>query len=73
MSAPPNRPSAAIDTFYLISHTHADLGHTDHQSTAARQQLEFIYRSIEPCEEIASYPPMAQFNLRGKLIRRIHR
>ncbi len=50
-----------IKTIYLISHTHTDIGYTDHQTVLNRQQLEFIDRAIDLCEATADYPPEAQY------------
>jgi hypothetical protein len=36
-----------INTLYLISHTHTDIGYTDYQSTIFRQHFEFIDQAIE--------------------------
>ena len=45
-----------INTVYLISHTHTDIGYTDHQDTVFRQHLEFIDRAIELGEATADAP-----------------
>ncbi len=45
-----------INTIYLISHTHTDIGYTDHQDTVFRQHLEFIDRAVELGEATADYP-----------------
>ncbi|MBK8048055.1 MAG: PAS domain S-box protein [Anaerolineales bacterium] len=45
-----------INTIYLISHTHTDIGYTDHQDTVFRQHLEFIDQAIELGEATAHYP-----------------
>lgn len=45
-----------INTIYLISHTHTDIGYTDHQDTVFRQHLEFIDQAIELGEATADYP-----------------
>jgi hypothetical protein len=50
-----------IKTIYLISHTHTDIGYTDHQNTVFRQHLEFIDRSIELGEATADYPEAARY------------
>ncbi len=52
---------AQIKTVYLVSHTHTDIGYTDHQNTLFRQHLDFIDRAIELCEATAAYPPEAQY------------
>lgn len=44
-----------INTIYLISHTHTDIGYTDHQDTVFRQHLEFIDQAIELGEATAHY------------------
>lgn len=50
-----------IKTIYLISHTHTDIGYTDHQTVLNRQQLDFIDRAIDLCQATANYPPEAQY------------
>jgi hypothetical protein len=45
-----------IDTIYLISHTHTDIGYTDHQDTVFRQHLEFIDQAVELGEATAHLP-----------------
>lgn len=50
-----------IDKIYLISHTHTDIGYTDHQDTVFRQHLEFIDQAIELGEATADYPEEAQY------------
>lgn len=50
-----------IETIYFISHTHTDIGYTDHQNVLARQHLEFIDRAIELCEATTAYPREAQY------------
>lgn len=50
-----------IQTIFLISHTHTDIGYTDYQDAVFRQHLAFIDRAIELGEETADYPPEARF------------
>ena len=50
-----------INRIYLISHTHTDIGYTDHQDTVFRQQLEFIDQAIELGEATAHYPEEARY------------
>ena len=50
-----------IKTIYLISHTHTDIGYTDHQPTVFRQHLDFIDQAIELGEATADYPPEARY------------
>lgn len=50
-----------INTIYLISHTHTDIGYTDHQDTVFRQHLEFIDQAIELGEATADYPEEARY------------
>jgi alpha-mannosidase len=50
-----------INTIFLISHTHTDIGYTDHQDTVFRQHLEFIDRAIELGEATTDYPPEARY------------
>ncbi len=45
-----------IKTIYLISHTHTDIGYTDHQDTVSRQHLQFIDQAIELGEATADWP-----------------
>ncbi len=50
-----------IQRIYLISHTHTDIGYTDHQDTVFRQHLGFIDDAIELGEATAHYPPEARY------------
>ena len=50
-----------IKRIYLISHTHTDIGYTDHQDTVFRQHLEFIDQAIELGEATADYPEEARY------------
>ncbi len=50
-----------IQRIYLISHTHTDIGYTDHQDTVFRQHLDFIDQAIELGEATADYPPEARY------------
>ena len=50
-----------IKRIYLISHTHTDIGYTDHQDTVFRQHLDFIDQAIELGEATADYPQEARY------------
>ena len=50
-----------INRIYLISHTHTDIGYTDHQDTVFRQHLGFIDDAIELGEATADYPEEARY------------
>ena len=50
-----------INRIYLTSHTHTDIGYTDHQDTVFRQHLDFIDRAIELGEATADYPKEARY------------
>ena len=50
-----------IQTLYLISHTHTDIGYTDHQDTVFRQHLAFIDEAIELGEATADYPEESRY------------
>ncbi len=50
-----------IKRIFLISHTHTDIGYTDHQDTVFRQHLEFIDQAIELGEASADYPEEARY------------
>jgi hypothetical protein len=50
-----------IATVYLISHTHTDIGYSDHQDTVFRQHLEFIGRAVELGEATADSPAHERF------------
>ena len=52
---------ATITTIYLTSHTHTDIGYTDHQDTVFRQHLAFIDQAIELGEATADYPEEARY------------
>lgn len=55
-----------IKRIYLISHTHSDIGYTDHQDTVFRQHLGFIDDAIELGEATAHYPLKLQRLSRNK-------
>jgi alpha-mannosidase len=50
-----------IDTIYLISHTHTDIGYTDHQDAVFRQHLAFIDQAIELGEATTDYPEESRY------------
>ena len=50
-----------IRRIYLTSHTHTDIGYTDHQDTVFRQHLGFIDDAIELGEATADYPEEARY------------
>ncbi len=50
-----------IKRIYLTSHSHTDIGYTDHQDTVFRQHLDFIDRAIELGEASADYPEEARY------------
>ena len=50
-----------IQTVYLISHTHTDVGYTDHQDAVFRQHLAFIDDAIELGEATADYPEESRY------------
>ncbi|MCE2471643.1 MAG: hypothetical protein J4G18_07035 [Anaerolineae bacterium] len=50
-----------IRRIYLTSHTHTDIGYTDHQDTVFRQHLGFIDDAIELGEATAHYPEAARY------------
>ncbi len=50
-----------IKRIYLTSHTHTDIGYTDHQDTVFRQHLGFIDDAIELGEATADYPEAARY------------
>ena len=50
-----------IKRIYLTSHTHTDIGYTDHQDTVFRQHLGFIDDAIELGEATADYPAEARY------------
>ncbi|MCO6449517.1 MAG: hypothetical protein J5I90_01900 [Caldilineales bacterium] len=51
-----------INTIYLISHVHTDIGYTDHQEVLFRQQCDYIDRAIELCEATSDYPVEARYH-----------
>src|SRR5579875_2498406 len=50
-----------ISTFYILNHSHTDIGFTDHQDLVFRQHGEFIDQAVALCEQTAEYPPEAQY------------
>ncbi len=50
-----------ISTFYILNHSHTDIGFTDHQDLVFRQHGEFIDQAVQLCEQTANYPPEAQY------------
>jgi alpha-mannosidase len=50
-----------VSTFYILNHSHTDIGFTDHQDLVFRQHGEFIDQAVQLCERTAGYPPEAQY------------
>jgi len=50
-----------IEVFYILNHSHTDIGFTDHQELVFRQHADFIDQAIELCERTSDYPPEAQY------------
>ena len=50
-----------IETFYILNHSHTDIGFTDYQDLVFRQHAEFIDQAIDLCERTADYPQEAQY------------
>ncbi len=50
-----------IKRIYLSSHSHTDIGYTDHQDTVFRQHLGFIDDAIELGEATAHYPEASRY------------
>jgi hypothetical protein len=50
-----------IDVFYILNHSHTDIGFTDHQDLVFHQHAEFIDQAIELCERTQDYPSEAQY------------
>lgn len=51
-----------IETLYIASHSHTDIGFTEYQDLAFRQHNEFIDRALDLCEETAGYPEEARYH-----------
>lgn len=47
--------------FYLIHHTHLDIGYTHVQEEVERLQMEYLDRALELIDKTRSYPDAAQF------------
>ncbi len=50
-----------IDVFYILNHSHTDIGFTDHQDLVFHQHAEFIDQAIDLCERTQDYPQEAQY------------
>jgi hypothetical protein len=50
-----------IEVFYILNHSHTDIGFTDHQDLVFRQHAAFIDQALDLCERTADYPPEAQY------------
>ncbi len=50
-----------VSTFYILNHSHTDIGFTDHQDLVFRQHAEFIEQAVQLCERTADYPAEAQY------------
>ena len=51
-----------IETVYIASHSHTDIGFTDYQDLAFRQHNEFIDRALDLCEETSGYSEDARYH-----------
>ena len=50
-----------IEVFYILNHSHTDIGFTDHQDLVFRQHAAFIDQALDLCERTADYPEEAQY------------
>ena len=50
-----------IDVFYVLNHSHTDIGFTDHQDLVLAQHGEFIDQAVQLFERTAGYPREAQY------------
>jgi alpha-mannosidase len=50
-----------IEVFYILNHSHTDIGFTDHQDLVFRQHGSFIDQALDLCERTADYPEEAQY------------
>ncbi len=50
-----------IEVFYILNHSHTDIGFTDHQDLVFRQHAAFIDQALDLCEKTADYPEEAQY------------
>ena len=50
-----------IDVFYILNHSHTDIGFTDHQDLVFHQHAEFIDQAIRFVREDPDYPQEAQY------------
>lgn len=50
-----------VETFYILNHSHTDIGFTDYQDLVIRQHGEFVDQAIDLCERTADYPQEAQY------------
>ena len=52
---------AAIDTLYVVNHSHTDIGFTDYQDLCFRQHVEFIDQALDLIEATQDYPEEARY------------
>ncbi len=50
-----------IEVFYILNHSHTDIGFTDHQDLVFRQHAAFIDQALDLCERTVDYPQEAQY------------
>ena len=50
-----------IEVFYILNHSHTDIGFTDHQDPVFRQHAAFVDQALDLCERTADYPQEAQY------------
>jgi len=50
-----------IKVFYILNHSHTDIGFTDHQDLIFRQHGDFVDQAVALCEQTSDYPEAAQY------------
>jgi hypothetical protein len=54
-------PALQPRTFYILMHSHCDIGYTDLQPRVAAKEAQNVVRALELIEQTKDYPPEAQF------------
>ncbi|HEY6952960.1 MAG TPA: hypothetical protein VI758_11165, partial [Bacteroidota bacterium] len=48
-------------TFYLLPHSHTDIGYSDYQATVEKNHMRYVDEAIRLAEKTSAYPPEARF------------
>ena len=51
----------AIETLYVVNHSHTDIGFTDHQDVCLRQHREYVDAALDLIEATADRPTESRY------------